>query len=215
MLRCSTELIRYDVEGTDGEIGKVRDFYFDDTTWVIRFIVIDTDGVFANNRILVQTQNVRDLKFPEESIILDLAQSSVEEGSGRALFPAAATQTTKAVTSAGPKEGGQVLRSVAQIGSFEVCSKDRKIGYVHGLLIETTTWSIRYLIVDTGHWLPGKLVLLSPLSVEKIDWDDRIVTTSVNEEGVKNCPPYDIDSEISREYEAFLHDHYGWKKYWC
>lgn len=216
MLRCSTELIRYDVEGSDGTIGKVRDFYFDDRSWIIRFIVVDTDGLLGDNRILVQPQDVRELRFPQESIVLKMSQKDAEEGNGRAMFPASATEVEGAdAAAAGDLMGnGLVLRSVEQIGSFEVNCKDAKIGYVHGLLIETTTWSIRYVIVDTGHWMPGKLVLLSPLSIEGIDWDDQIIKTDVTEDGVKNCPPYDIKSETSREYEAFLHDYYGWKKYW-
>ena len=214
MLRCSTELIRYDVAAAEGKIGEVCDFYFDDRDWGVRFIVVDTDGLFGDNRILIRPQDVRELRFPEEAIVLDMARSKVEEASGPAMFPAAAEGATVSDDSLALTEGGQVLRGVAQLSSFEVTGEDAKIGCVHGLLIETTTWSIRYLIVDTGNWLPGKLILLSPHSVERIDWDDRTVAAGVTMEGVKNCPPYDIDSEISREYEAFLHDYYGWKKYW-
>lgn len=214
MLRSSTELIRYDVEAVDGKIGKVHDFYFDDRTWAVSFIVVDTDGLFSGNTILIPPLDVRELRLPDESMILGLPLSQVEEGGGRAMFPAAPGQQSHVSSSPASAGDGHVLRSVAQITEFVMMGEAAKIGYVRGLLIETTTWSIRYLIVDTGHWLPGKLVLLSPLSVERIDWDDEIVFTGVTREGVENCPPYDIDSEISREYEAFLHDYYGWEKYW-
>ncbi|MBU2583313.1 MAG: PRC-barrel domain-containing protein [Alphaproteobacteria bacterium] len=214
MLRCSTELLRYEVKAADGDVGTVRDFYFDDRSWKVRFILIDTDGMFGDNLIMVEPHDIGELRFPEETIVLKMTRSTIEESGGQAMF---ATASAKGDTSAGAAElpsNGLVLRSARQIASFEVTCEDGKIGYVHGLLIETTNWSVRYLIVDTGHWLPGKLVLLSPLAVDRIDWEDQVVTTDVTEVGVKNCPPYDIDSEISREYEAFLHDHYGWPKYW-
>lgn len=214
MLRCSTELLRYDVEASDGKIGKVADFYFDERTWKVRFIVVDTDGMFGDNLIMVQPHDVAEFRFPEETLVLSMAQSNVEEGPGQDLFPPGSDRAPERARPEALPSNGLVLRSVEQIGSFEVTCEDGKIGYVHGLLIETANWSIRYLIVDTGHWLPGKLVLLSPLAVDQIDWEDKVVRTDVTEEGVENCPPYDIDSEISREYEAFLHDHYGWTKYW-
>lgn len=78
------------------------------------------------------------------------------------MFPAASGQLATADRSPAAAGDQTVLRSVAQIDEFAVTDKDAKIGYVRGLLIETRTWSIRYLIVDTGHSLPGKLVLLSP-----------------------------------------------------
>lgn len=213
MLRSTTELLRYDIEASDGKVGKVADFYFDERTWKVRFIVIDTDGMLGDNLIMVQAHDVAEIRFPEEALVLNMTQSNVEEGSGQAMFPSGSSKVPDGVAEVLPSNG-LVIRSVDQTGCFEVTCEDGKIGYVHGLLIETANWSIRYLIVDTGHWLPGKLVLLSPLAVDQIEWEDRIIRTDVTTEGVKNCPAYDIASEISREYEAFLHDHYGWAKYW-
>ena len=46
MLRSLETLLHRKITATDGEIGKVSDFYFDDTRWVIRYLVADCGGFF-------------------------------------------------------------------------------------------------------------------------------------------------------------------------
>ena len=41
-------------------------------------------------------------------------------------------------------------------------ASDDDIGTVDNLLIDDVRWLVRYFVVDTGHWLPGKLVQLRP-----------------------------------------------------
>jgi hypothetical protein len=42
MLRKSTDLERFVIAATDGTVGHVEDFYFDDGAWVVRYLVVDT-----------------------------------------------------------------------------------------------------------------------------------------------------------------------------
>jgi hypothetical protein len=44
MLRVLTSLVNYQIAASDGDIGKVCDFYFDDEHWTIRYLVADTGG---------------------------------------------------------------------------------------------------------------------------------------------------------------------------
>ncbi len=62
MLRTSSELIRYDAEATDGQIDSVKDLLFDDQSWKLRFIVVDTGGFLRHRKVLIDPQRVRDLK---------------------------------------------------------------------------------------------------------------------------------------------------------
>jgi hypothetical protein len=106
------------------------------------------------------------------------------------------------------------LRSSNEICTYTLDAKDDRLGVVHGLMIETSTWTIRYLIVDTGEWLSGRFVLLGPQAVEGIDWSSSAVKASVTSDAIRHAPPYDETAELSRDYEAFLHDYYGWPPYW-
>ena len=53
MLHGIKELRGFSVEGTDGTIGGVRDFYFDDHDWVVRFFVVDTGAWLDGRRVLI------------------------------------------------------------------------------------------------------------------------------------------------------------------
>lgn len=213
MLRSSTELARYDVEAEDCVIGRVRDFYFDDRTWRVRHIVVDTDGLLKHHHVLIGPQDIAGLRFPEEVVILNLDKTAAMGGPDAATALPGSRQRQDAV---GQPVGDQDphLRSLSAISSYRVAATDGELGHVHGLMIETTTWTIRYLIVDTGGLLTAKLVLLAPQAVRQMDWRDAVIRIDVTSDTVNNCPQYDGDAELTREYEAFLHDYYGWPLYW-
>jgi len=43
MLHSVKKLQNYEIQATDGDIGKIRGFYFDDSTWEIYYLVVDTN----------------------------------------------------------------------------------------------------------------------------------------------------------------------------
>ena len=78
MLRTSSELIRYGVEATDGRVGSVKDLLFDDATWKVRSIVVDTGGFLSHHDVLVEPAHIYALKFPEETLALGLSREEIE-----------------------------------------------------------------------------------------------------------------------------------------
>ena len=53
MLRSMTDLQDYAIRATDGTIGHVKDFYFDDEAWVIRYLVVDTGTWLSSRKVLI------------------------------------------------------------------------------------------------------------------------------------------------------------------
>ena len=53
MLRSMSELKDYAIEATDGSIGRVKDFYFDDAAWVVRYLVVETGGWLSSRKVLI------------------------------------------------------------------------------------------------------------------------------------------------------------------
>jgi uncharacterized protein YrrD len=53
MLRDMDDLEGYAIRATDGTIGHVKDFYFDDEAWVIRYLVVDTGSWLSSRKVLV------------------------------------------------------------------------------------------------------------------------------------------------------------------
>ena len=74
---------------------------------------------------------------------------------------------------------------------------------------------MRYLVVDTRNWLPGRKVLVSPDWVDAVDWSERKVHVGLTKEGVENSPEFDPNAPVNRRYEEMLYDYYGRPKYWA
>jgi len=53
MLRSVNELDGFAVDATDGRIGQLMDFYFDDQFWAVRFLVVGTGDWLANRKVLL------------------------------------------------------------------------------------------------------------------------------------------------------------------
>lgn len=75
-------------------------------------------------------------------------------------------------------------------------------------------WRIRYMLVDTRNWLPGRKVLVGTDWIESIDWTERNVYVTVASEQVENSPEYDPRAPLTRSYETDLYTHYQAPGYW-
>jgi uncharacterized protein YrrD len=53
MLRSINALKDYAIHAIDGNIGHVKDFYFDDTRWVIRYLIVQTGSWLVNRKVLI------------------------------------------------------------------------------------------------------------------------------------------------------------------
>jgi hypothetical protein len=60
MLRSLTELETYTIGATDGAIGSVKDCYFDDEAWVVRYLVVRTGAWLVGREVLISTLSVHD-----------------------------------------------------------------------------------------------------------------------------------------------------------
>ena len=72
---------------------------------------------------------------------------------------------------------------------------------------------MRYIVVDTKNWLPGKKVLVPPAWIESADWLQKTVTVDLTKGQVERSPEYDPTSPVNREYEHQLYDFYGRPRY--
>jgi sporulation protein YlmC with PRC-barrel domain len=106
------------------------------------------------------------------------------------------------------------LRSTQNVSGYSIQASDGEIGHVKDFIIDNETWAIRYLLIDTQNWLPGKKVLISPHWIERISWNDMKVFINLPLETIKNSPEYSAESLLTRDYEARLHRHYNRQGYW-
>lgn len=122
--------------------------------------------------------------------------------------PLAATEATAVMDA--QHEGDPHLRSITTTDGYIIHATDGEIGHVSDFLVDTATWTLRYVIVDTGNWWPGKHVLLAPSSVTEIDWINETMTVDVSQDKIRSSPEWDPASLIYESYEVKLRDHYAW-----
>jgi hypothetical protein len=79
MLHTIKELERYAIHATDGVIGHVRGVYFDDESWVMRYLVVDTGGWFANRKVLVSPMSVVHVDRLERTLSVSITRQQVKD----------------------------------------------------------------------------------------------------------------------------------------
>ena len=236
------------IVATDGEIGKVDDFYFDDKSWTIRYLVADTGNWLLGRQVLLSPIAVGKADFSGGRINVKLTKKQVEESPsidsdkpvsrqheayyhdyygypyywsgpylwGPSYYPGLPVDDQERIEErrAEREEAGDLhLRSAAQVTGYHIEATDGGIGHVEDFIVDDETWEIRYLVVDTRNWLPGKKVLISPRWIDRVSWEVSKVYVSLSREAIKNAPEYHPDT-LNREYEEKLHDHYDRPKYW-
>ena len=91
---------------------------------------------------------------------------------------------------------------------------DGELGSVEDFYFDDERWTIRYLVIDTSRWLPGRKVLISPISVTATDYNDKKILVSLTKQQVENSPDIDTHKPMSRQHETDIYDYYGYPYYW-
>ena len=78
---------------------------------------------------------------------------------------------------------------------------DGDLGLVEDFIVEDEIWAIRYLVVSTRKWLPGRKVLIASDWICEVRWKGAQVTTSLTRDEVKSGPEYDPSTPVKRDYE--------------
>lgn len=107
-----------------------------------------------------------------------------------------------------------MLRSIIELLGYIIKAKDGEIGKVHDFYFDDETWDIRYLVVDTGKWLPGRKALIIPSALGEPDWRSHIFPVRLTKDQVLEAPDFDLDKPVSRQHEFELYKHYSWAPYW-
>lgn len=107
-----------------------------------------------------------------------------------------------------------MLRSTQNLLGVAIHALDGEIGRVYSFLFDDEKWTVRYLVVDTGRWLPGRKVLIDPTALGHPDWPGRIFPVNLTKDQIRHSPDIDTDRPVSRQREEELRKYYDWAPYW-
>jgi uncharacterized protein YrrD len=245
MLIKAKTLHGYKLDGRDGEIGKVNEFYFDDRHWTIRYLVADTGNWLTGRTVLISPYALNGVLKSEQQLSVDLTKKQIENSPlldthkpvsqqfetdyyGYYGWPVYWTGSSMwgnlsyierdrnkwGQFTQGEKAWDRHLRSTHEVTGYHLQALDGEIGHIDDFVIDDETWAIRYLLVGTKNWWPGKKVLVSPQWIERVSWKEAKVFTNLSRETIKASPPFSEDSLLTRDYETGLYHHYNRKAYW-
>jgi len=78
MQRSITSLTGYKMRATDGEIGKVKEFYFDDLSWAIRYLIIETGNWLSNRKVLISPQALQLPDWKNKEFPINLTKQQIK-----------------------------------------------------------------------------------------------------------------------------------------
>lgn len=183
MNRNLNRLKTYRLLAVEGEIGRVGDFYFDDRTGKIRYLVARTDGWLAGRKVLVSPVALGRPDAESGVLPVGLSKQQIENSPPWNTDKPISRQyeTELAAYYHWPTLWGPALpplpldgdkgfaedphlRSIVEILGYGVESLDGNTGHIEDALIDDASWAISNIIVDTRNWLPGgrKIVLTWP-----------------------------------------------------
>lgn len=249
MLRAFTDLRGMTLGAVDGEIGSVKDAYFDDSEWTLRYLVAATGGWLSGRDVLLSPRAIRGVDWLSRRIDFDLTRKQIENApspeSDRPVsrqyearyhdhfgysYYWATTSGLDAVgfgglTAAPPvmdlperqieaaqmqarQEDDPHLRSAKEVAGYAIDAADGLLGHVDDFLFEDSHWRLRFFVVDTRRWLPGRQVLISTDWIESVDWESRSVGVTMTKEEVRHSPEYS-PAKFTEADETALYEHYG------
>lgn len=108
-----------------------------------------------------------------------------------------------------------MLYYTSRLKTYNIDATDGEMGKIKDLYFDDKKWAIRYAIIDTRKWLPGRKVLLSPTSFVNMDNDSENLEVKYDKEAVRSSPEIPEETAISKDVEDSITGYYGWNRYWA
>jgi hypothetical protein len=108
-----------------------------------------------------------------------------------------------------------MLRRFTDLSRYTIGATDGDIGAVDDLYFDDVSWTVRYVVADTGGWLFGRKVLLSPAALRGFDPIGGRLRTELTRQKVEESPSIDTQKPVSRQHETEFHSYYGYSPYWA
>ena len=221
MFTSVQQLMGFQMSSKDGAVGEVHDFFFEPSSWAVRYLVVETGGWWPGKRVLISPAAIRSVDFEHGLLPVALSQAQIRCAPSTEAHPAVSRRhearlaehynwprywdretfqdwtplTTIAMAEASgrptPSGAAGVLRSAREVTGFRIHAADGGIGHLDDFVFGDTDWLIRYLVVDTRNWLPGRRVLVAPQWITRLDWEHRAIWLNMTRQGIRHAHPFE------------------------
>lgn len=221
MLYCLRKHLDCKVHATDGFIGEVVDFYFDDSLWVLRYLVLDIGTFVHGRKVLISPVAVAGFDATSRIVLL---QHSIEEIKNspdidldKPVYRQLEEQlvnyyswVTHWVPQADLPEpeaqpaptGDSHLRSMNNVCKYEVMGYDGRIGSISDFVMDNNEWQLPLIILNVSHYLAVGDVVLTSAHIKGIRVEDREVSLDLYREDAANAPQFDPERPLEEYLET-------------
>ncbi|MEZ6046428.1 MAG: PRC-barrel domain-containing protein [Planctomycetaceae bacterium] len=237
MLISCNILPGYQLKAIDGDFGTVTDLLFDDKHKIVRYFVIDCGNWLQKKEVLLSPVAFEAPDHDSFSISTILSRKAIEDSPCIETRPPVSKQAQNTLAdyydwpmfwSTIPHEHLQYsegtefirnshedqLRSLNEIKGYSIQCDEGELGHIEELIVDTDSWTLRYVTIDTGRWLPGKKVIIGIDWLTRISWEEQKAYLDLSKTQVRNAPLYDPRTPVNREFEKEIYDYYGRPTYW-
>lgn len=237
MLSSLRELRAFSIGTVDGDIGRVKDAYFEDQGWTVRYLVVDTSRWWPGRNVLISPRWVASVDRAGRVLRTPLTRAEVvgspgietakpvsrqhalglaRDGSlpyymslpGASMTLAAVTFEAEGSPSARSSGDDPHLRSVRGIVGRYVHATDTDIGHVADVLVDEGSWGVRELVVALGWW-SARNVLVPVGWIARVSWEAGSVDVALESEVIRTAPRYEPARGAGPADEARLLRYYG------
>jgi hypothetical protein len=152
----------------DAQAGELKDVLFDDESWVVRYLVIDTVGWMPRRDVLVRPTQIESAAPLKLALTRDELKQCPDLDEDRPVY----LQYDMAGV---PRPADPHLRSGEILLGFAVRQAGRTTGRLQDIEIDARRWTVASLVLDTGLWVPGRRRGVAPREVRAIDWIARTI----------------------------------------
>jgi hypothetical protein len=211
MLRSATTVKGCKLISRGGEVGTVRESYFDDQRWAVRYLLADLEGRGPDNHVLISPHTLAGVIEEGRHIAIEVTTEQIESSpilAGEMPLTWAYADTYGAQlgwpVDSGIREREARLRGASDVNGYGAQAVDGECGHVEDLVIDDETWEIRYLVVGTPSRWRRRQVLVAAQSVERISRSESKVFVKLSRETILQSPECTDEALLERAYETRL-----------
>jgi sporulation protein YlmC with PRC-barrel domain len=107
-----------------------------------------------------------------------------------------------------------MTQSIKQLYGNKLGATDGEIGHIKDFYFDDRNWAVRYLIADTGAWLPGRKVLIAPYALGALYQAGKLLIVNQTRKQIEDSPAIETHRPVSRQFEEEYYQYYGLPYYW-
>ncbi len=220
MLQSLNQLLGNKLGATDGQLGHVKDFYFDDENWAVRYIVADTGNWLSGRLVLLSPHAFGSFYKDGDYLLVDLTRQQIEKSPGIDSHQPVSRQfeeeyfryygwssywgvggfpmmpqplpSVDEQEMLSSKNDDPHLRSTQEVIGYRIQTEDGEIGQVSDFVVDDQNWNIHSVIVETGHWYSGKEIAIEPRHIKRISYEDSTVFVDLTKVAIQDAPDYHV-----------------------